>query len=42
MKDLYPIDWDDCGYFLQDDAIEKIINYFTKENIGKKSINYKW
>ena len=22
MKDLYQIDWDDCGYFLQDDAIK--------------------
>ncbi|MDB4233874.1 leucine--tRNA ligase, partial [Alphaproteobacteria bacterium] len=26
---------------LQNEAIEKIINYFSKENIGKKSINYK-
>jgi leucyl-tRNA synthetase len=26
---------------LQEEAIEKIINYFLKENIGKKSVNYK-
>jgi leucyl-tRNA synthetase len=27
--------------FLKDDAIEKIINYLSQENVGKRSINYK-